>query len=44
MSVNNGKSEALLSKYGHSAIEAAQPEVKKQGRLWAKDYCGRVVE
>lgn len=41
MSVNNGKSEALLSKYGH---EAVQPEVKMQGRLWAKDYCGRVVE
>lgn len=33
MSVNNRKSEALLSKYGHSVIEAAQPEVKKWGEV-----------
>lgn len=35
------KSEASLSKYGHSVIEPGRPEVKTWGRLQAQDYCGR---
>lgn len=42
MSINNRKSEALLRKYGHRALETAQPEVKKWGRWWARDYHWKV--
>ena len=38
-SVNNRKSEALLGKYGHSVIEAVQPEVKERG-----GGCGIILE
>ena len=50
MSVNNRKSEALLSKYGHSASQPAQPEVKKLGKvagtglLWKGGGIERSVE
>lgn len=44
ISINNRKSVALLRKHGQSAIEAAQPEVRKWGSLRAQDYCGRLAE
>lgn len=51
-SVNNRISEALLNKYGHLEIKAAQPEVKKlgdggggaSGLLWKGGGIERSVE
>lgn len=42
MSVNNRKSVALLRKYGQSAIEAAQPEVRKWGSFAGTGLLGKV--